>query len=219
MRRAAAACAAVLVAVSLAGCGSAASTDGSAGKGGAAAARGATPGSEPPAEPAVPARRASSVVVPGAPVSARLPSGTVVPIRGVSTRADGELAVPRDVRTAGWWRGGARLGDPFGSMLVAAHVDSGSQGLGPYAELLRARPGQRVQVASRRLVQDFVIRSLRLVPQAPLTQEGVIFSPSGPARLTLVTCAPPYVRSRGGYQNLAVVTAVPVSPPHGRKSP
>ena len=36
---------------------------------------------------------------------------------------------------------------------------------------------------------------------------------SGAARLTLVTCAPPYDASRGGYQNLAVVTAVPLGPP------
>ena len=172
-----------------------------------------------PLQPAVPARRAPGVVVPEAPVSARLPSGTVVPIRGVSTRADGELAVPPDVRWAGWWRGGSRLGDPFGSMLVAAHVDSATQGLGPYAQLLQARPGQRVRVTSRRLVQVFEIRSRRLVPQAPLTQEKAMFAPSGPARLTLVTCAPPYVRSRGGYQNLAVITALPVAPPSRRKAP
>ena len=38
----------------------------------------------------------------------------------------------------------------------------------------------------------------------------------GERRLTLVTCAPPYVASRGGYQNLAVVTAVPVSPAERR---
>jgi hypothetical protein len=156
-------------------------------------------------------------VVPQAPVAARLPSGAVVAIRAVSTRADGELAVPEDVDTAGWWRGGSRLGDPFGSMLVAAHVDSRTQGLGPYAELLEARRGQRVRVYSRGLVQDFAISSRRLVPQAPLTEEQSLFAPTGPARVTLVTCAPPYVRSRGGYQNLAVVTAVPVGQPKQRR--
>ena len=174
--------------------------------------------SDAPLRRAVPARRAPGVVVPEPPLSARLPSGAVVPIRAVSTRADGELAVPSDVRTAGWWRGVSRLGDPFGSMLVAAHVDSTRQGLGPYAQLLEARPGQRVRVQSAQLVQVFEIRSQRLVPQAPLTAERAMFAPSGPARLTLVTCAPPYVRSRGGYQNLAVITALPVSPPSRRSA-
>jgi hypothetical protein len=123
------------------------------------------------------------------------------------------LDVPDDVRTAGWWRGGSRLGDPFGSILVAAHIDSATQGLGPYAELLQARPGQRVVVVSRHLVQRFAVRSLRLVPQGPLSRHRWIFAPTGGHRLTLVTCAPPYDARRGGYQNLAVVTAAPVGPP------
>lgn len=165
------------------------------------------------AQRAVPARRAQSVVVPEAPVTARLPSGTRVPVRAVSTKTDGELAVPDNVRWAGWWRGGSRLGDPFGSMLVAAHIDSTSQGLGPYAELLRVRGGQRVLVSSKHLQQQFTIRSLSLVPQGPLADDREIFAADGPQRLTLVTCAPPYDRSRGGYQNLAVVTAEPVGEP------
>jgi hypothetical protein len=131
----------------------------------------------------------------------------------VSTRADGTLAVPEDITTSGWWRGGSRVGDPFGSMLVAAHIDSRTQGLGPYAELLTVRPDQRVRVTTKHLRQDFTIRSRRLVPQGSLAHERWLFSPSGQPRLTMVTCAPPYDRTRGGYQNLAVVTAVPVSDP------
>ncbi len=143
----------------------------------------------------------------------RLPSGVVVPIVPVATTTDGLLDVPDDVEWAGWWQGGSRLGDPFGSALVAAHVDSRTQGLGPYAELLEARAGQRVQLTSAHLQQTFVITSLELVAQGPLTDQQQMFAPSGPMRLTLVTCAPPYDVSRGGYQNLAVVTAEPVSAP------
>ncbi len=166
-----------------------------------------------PARPAVPARRAASALLAQRPVSVRLPSGRVVPVLAVSTRPDGELAVPEDIDAAGWWRGGSRLGDPFGSMLVAAHIDSVTQGLGPFAELLDVRPGARVRVLSASLRQDFRIVSRRLVPQGPLRGRGDISAPTGPARLTLVTCAPPYVRADGGYQNLAVVTAEPVGPP------
>ncbi len=70
----------------------------------------------------------------------RLPSGRVVPVAAVSTTPAGVLDVPRDVRRAGWWRGGSRLGDPQGSTLVAAHVDSTTQGLGPFSELLGVGP-------------------------------------------------------------------------------
>jgi hypothetical protein len=131
----------------------------------------------------------------------------------VGTRPDGVLDVPPDVRTAGWWRGGSRLGDPFGSTLIAAHIDSTTQGLGPYAQLLQVRSGQTIAVRSRHLRQTFTVRSLRLVPQGPLSRHPWIFAPTGGPRLTLVTCAPPYDAGRGGYQNLAVVTALPVGRP------
>ena len=53
-----------------------------------------------------------------------------------ATAADGELAIPTDVDRAGWWDGSSRIGDPFGGIVVAAHIDSFDQGLGRFAELL-----------------------------------------------------------------------------------
>ncbi len=154
--------------------------------------------------------------MPEAPKQIRLPSGTKVPVRAVTTRADGVLDVPDDIRTAGWWRGGSRLGDPFGATLVAAHIDSETQGLGPYVELLRVERGDRIVVRSAHLVQRFRVVSLRLVPRAALVGETDIFSASGPRRLVMVTCAGPFDPARGGYQNLAIVTARPTGAPARR---
>ena len=165
------------------------------------------------ASPVAPARRAPSVTTAEAPLRAILPSGRSVPIRAVGTTTDGVLDVPDDIRIAGWWRGGSRIGDPFGSVLVAAHVDSTTQGLGPFAELLSTPAGARIRVQSRTLTRTYEVRSRRLVPQGTLADDSWIFDVSGTSRLTLVTCAPPYVPARGGYQNLAVVTAIPVDPP------
>lgn len=170
----------------------------------------ATAVSTPTPSPAAPARRASSVVRPQRPVAVRLPSGAVVPVRRAGTTRTGLLDVPADTRAAGWWTGGSRVGDPFGSTLLAAHVDSRSQGLGPFAELLGLKGGERLRLDSAGLTQDFEVRSLRLVPQGPLTRRTGLFAAAGSRRLVLVTCAPPYVPGRGGYQNLAVVTARPV---------
>ena len=112
----------------------------------------------------------------------RLPGGTTVRVRAVGTRRDGRLAVPEDVRSAGWWRGGSRVGDPFGAMLVAGHVDSRTQGLGAYAELLTVRRGQEVVVGTDSLRQTYLIRSLRLVPQAPLSARSPLaLAPRPPA--------------------------------------
>ena len=152
-------------------------------------------------------------VRPEVPRAVRLPGGAVVPVRAVSTRRDGLLDVPPDVRTAGWWRGGSRLGDPLGATLLAAHVDSTTQGLGPFAALLGVRPGQRFAVTSATLRQRFEVVSLRVVAQGDLRAKSWIHGAGGRRRLVLVTCAPPYDRARGGYQNLAVVTAVPLGPP------
>ena len=165
------------------------------------------------AEPVTPARRAESVVAPRRPVRATLPSGRVVPVSGAGTTGAGVLDVPDDVDVAGWWRGGSRIGDPFGSILVAAHVDSDSEGLGPFAELLTVREGARIRLEAHGVRQDFEVRSRRLVPQGSLVDDAWIYDAAGDLRLTLVTCAPPYDSSRGGYQNLAVVTALPLGPP------
>ncbi|WP_139306653.1 class F sortase [Nocardioides exalbidus] len=169
----------------------------------------------PTADPSsvAPATRADTVVRPRAPSLVVLPGGRRVPVRAVGTTPAGLLAVPDDIDVAGWWRGGARIGDPFGSVLVAAHVDSTTQGLGPFAELLTATSGSRLRVESGDLHQEFVIRERRLVPQGSLVDDSWIFDASGDLRLTLVTCAPPYDASRGGYQNLAVLTALPLGPP------
>lgn len=190
---------------------------------GTAAPPAAAPGARPvpssaapaPAAPSpvVPARRARTVLAPEAPRLVTLPSGRAVAVLPAGTRRSGLLDVPDDVGVAGWWEGGSRLGDPFGSILVAAHVDSRTQGLGPFAELLAVARGARISLASAGLTQEFVVRSRRLVAQGGLADDAWIHEVSGASRLTLVTCAPPYDASRGGYQNLAVVTAVPLGPP------
>ncbi len=98
-------------------------------------------------------------------MAVRLPSGRVVRVLPVSTRVDRTLDVPQDINTSDWGRGGARVGDPFGLMLVAAHIDARAQALGPYAELLTVSSGQRVRVTTLHLRQDFTIRSRQLVPR------------------------------------------------------
>lgn len=155
---------------------------------------------------------------PEPPQRAVLPSGTAVPVVEVSTTDDGALDVPGDVDVAGWWRGGSRIGDPFGAVLLSAHVDSATQGLGPYVELLRVRRGQSVLLTSEHLRQKYVINSLQLLDKGSLSDHPWVYSASGPHRLVLVTCAGPFDASRGGYQRLAVVTATAAGGPTSKGS-
>jgi hypothetical protein len=151
-------------------------------------------------------------VLPEAPRSLRLPSGRVVPVHAVSTGRDGQLDVPDNPRSAGWWRGGSRVGDPSGKTLLAAHIDSPRQRLGPFAELYNAQPGLRLVLRSAGLRQDFRIRSVRLVRRESLMARPDLYSPSGTRQLVLVTCAPPYDPTYGGYRNLVVLVARPSGP-------
>ncbi|MFC4784378.1 class F sortase [Nocardioides sp. MAHUQ-72] len=168
------------------------------------------PGTAGTPGPAVVASAAASQVRPEPPVRVTLPSGRVLPVDPAGTRPDGALAVPDDIRRAGWWTGGSRLGDPFGSIVLASHVDSFTQGVGPAAELLSARPGDEVRLVGAHLVQRYRVASVRLVPRADLTRRSVVFSAGGEGRLVLITCGGEYDASRGGYQDNVVVVARPV---------
>ncbi len=160
----------------------------------------------------------TGAVVPEPPQGAVLPSGARVPVVAVSTTSDGTLDVPGDADVSGWWRGGSRIGDPFGSVLLSAHVDSATKGLGPYVELLGVRRGQSVVLTSEHLRQEYVVSSLKLLDKGPLADHPWVYSATGPHRLVMVTCAGPFDPARGGYQQLAVVTATAVGQPTVRSA-
>ena len=124
----------------------------------------------------------------------------------------GMLVLPADVDRAGWWNGSSRLGDPFGAILLAAHVDSFTKGIGPIAELLDARQGDRLRVAGRELSQQFEVVSVKFVAKTTLAQNSAAFSPSGDRRLVLITCGGPYDAANGGYRDNLVVVATAVGP-------
>jgi hypothetical protein len=182
-----------------------------------------TPSSSPTASTTAPPPPTFTVTArPGTPAGSQartqppdtvtLPSGTSVPVHVASTSAAGLLQVPDDIRVAGWWDGGARLGDTYGAMVVASHVDSTTQGIGPFAELLEVERGDRVTVASPGLRQGFAVDTVDLVPKADLETSDALFSTQGATRLVLITCAGAFDPDRGGYQDLAVVTAEPTGP-------
>jgi len=194
----------VTLSLAVAGCSSA---DVSAGPGEA------EPSAPPPVPTfevtAAPGTAAPSEVRDQRPTRVRLPGDQTVPVRPAGTGRSGLLQVPRNIRVAGWWDGGARFGDAYGAMVIAGHVDSVSQGVGPFAQLLDVRPGDRVDVGAGSRWQRFAVTAVDLVPKVSLELRAGLFSPSGPLRLVLITCAGRYDPDRGGYQDLAVVTARP----------
>lgn len=145
------------------------------------------------------------------PESLTLPGGDsaeVLPARTV----DGELKVPERVRHVGWWDGSSYAGDPFGTTVIAGHVDSATEGVGFFARLLKTKVGDRVTLRGDGHRAAYRVVSVRLVAKQALSSQSRAFDQTGDHRLVLITCAGSYDASRGGYSSNLVVTGVPVGP-------
>jgi len=168
-----------------------------------------------PLGPATPAPAASvGRELPGPaafqPTTVVLPDGTSAPVVPVGLHPDRALVVPDDVRTVGWWTGGSRAGEPFGSVVVAGHVDSAARGIGVFAQLKRLEPGQVVQLEGAARRARYRIVSATLVPQARLAEDVGIFRVDGPPQLVLLTCGGAFDPARHRYQDNLVVIATPL---------
>jgi Sortase domain len=158
------------------------------------------------------AEPADSQVTTERPLRLRLPSGSVLAVDVAATDPQGTLVIPELVARAGWWQAGARLGDPFGAIVIAAHVDSFAEGIGPIAELLGVESGDVVRLEARNLSQSFAVNSSTFVRRTSLADHAATLSFVGAHRLVLITCGGPYDRTRGGYRDNLIVVAEPDSP-------
>jgi len=163
----------------------------------------ATEGTDVPARPAV-----------FVPTRLVLPDGTAAPVVPVGLHDDGALAIPDDVRQVGWWTGGSKAGEAFGSVVVAGHVDSAVRGIGVFAELRRLVAGQVVELdadgSGITQTQRYRIVSAVKVPQARIAQDAGIFRVDGEPQLVLITCGGAFDRERHRYQDNLVVLATPL---------
>jgi len=155
--------------------------------------------------PARQGNRAPSQVDRWTPKVLVLPDRTRAPVVPVAT-VDGELKVPKHVDELGWWDGSAWLGDPFGATVIAGHVDSATEGLGFFAQLLGIEVGQRVRLyGAEGQRQTYQVTSVRTIQQNALA-DGRTLDQTGDHRLVLITCTGAYTPG-AGYESNLVVTA------------
>jgi LPXTG-site transpeptidase (sortase) family protein len=88
--------------------------------------------------------------------------------------------------------------------VLAAHVDSRTEGVGPFVRLGSARPGDEVEVWVGGEQLAYRITQVARVDKAQLDDDG-LFAVNGPPRLHLVTCTGAYESGSGYTQNLVVV--------------
>jgi hypothetical protein len=146
----------------------------------------------------------SSVEIPGR-------EGTI-PVVSIGVSGSGTLEPPEDVEDVGWWRGGAALGDAAGTVVLAGHVDAREQGLGSFAALWAAKPGQTVRLEAEDGPEvTYKITGTRVYPRTKALPASV-FDLSGTPKLALITCAGSFDAETGHYSDTLVVYAVPLPP-------
>jgi LPXTG-site transpeptidase (sortase) family protein len=134
-------------------------------------------------------------------------SAAIVPVATVGR----ELVVPEDPGRVGWWDGSSYVGDPYGSTVIAGHVDIVDRGLGFFFRLWNIKVGERVVLRAGHLRQAYKITALRQVARTDLVDDEEVFDIGGPPRLVLITCAGDFRADRGGYSRNLIVVARPVS--------
>ena len=140
-----------------------------------------------------------------------LPSGSTATVEPERT-VDGVLQIPTDIQHVGWWDGSAAAGDPFGSTVIAGHVDARLQGLGFFAELLLVEVGDLITVRSDPNALTYRVVSTALVDKQALASDSQALDQRGPHRLVLITCSGQWRPELRSYDSNLVVIADPVLP-------
>lgn len=143
------------------------------------------------------------------PQSIELPSGENAVVEPEPT-VNGVLQIPDDIRHVGWWDGSAYAGDPFGSTVIAGHVDSRLQGLGSFAQLLLIQVDDLITLRSDTQALTYRVVSATLISKEALASDGQAFNQHGPHRLVLITCSGQWHPEVRSYDSNLVVVADPV---------
>jgi hypothetical protein len=144
--------------------------------------------------------------------------GVDAPVVREEVDGRGELSLPQDPGTVGWWGAGAAPGAPVGTIVLAGHVDSEQQGAGALYPLARTPVGARVVVSGPTGDATYVVQGRRRYAKDALPWRD-LFRQDVEARLLLVTCGGDFDRATRHYSDNVVVYAVPLaasSPPSPR---
>ena len=131
----------------------------------------------------------------------------VVPI---SVGSDAVLDPPADYREVGWWDASARPGAGRGQTVVTGHtVHTGG---GSMNRIGRLRPGQKVDVVTRKGTMRYRVRRVAVLSHSALAKASVrLFGQrGGSGRLVLVSCTD---WNGSSYDSNVVVLASPLGVP------
>jgi hypothetical protein len=131
-----------------------------------------------------------------------------LPVVRVGVDDQGLMELPETVGAVGWYAYSARPGARTGTTVLAAHVDTRAEGLGPFARLRELDEGDELGVTDDR-GQDrrYVVTQVTAVQKREVPLDRV-FRRDGAPELTVITCGGSFDRRRG-YSDNVIVTARP----------
>jgi hypothetical protein len=147
---------------------------------------------------------------PAPPVRLQIPAIAVsTPLVRLGRLPDGNLQVPRDWDTAGWYDRGPRPGQP-GPAVILGHVDSRT-GPAVFYRLRELRPRDivRVGLADGRILV-FRVQRVERYPKDHFPTEAVYF-PTLDREQRLITCGGNFDYAKGSYLDNIVVYATLVT--------
>ena len=170
-----------------------------------------TPEVAVPAVPVVDASMLDSLPVAAAPSRMVVASlGVDVPVLATGLDDAGNMALPPDPANAGWYEYGPAPASPAGATVIAAHVDSLTYGIGPFAAFADAVPGTEIVVTDTAgAVRTYVVSSVNTTDKLDVVWASV-FDRTGPSRLVVVTCGGEFDYSTRHYLSNVIVVATPV---------
>lgn len=135
--------------------------------------------------------------------------GIDLPVQPMGVADDGMMDLPTTAYAVGWYEFGARPADRAGTTVLAGHVDTKSEGLGPMSALKGVDEGAEITVTAQDgAARRYGVTDVEVISKARVPLEQ-IFAREGEETLVVITCGGPYSRSTG-YRDNVIVTAVPV---------
>ncbi len=138
-------------------------------------------------------------------------------VTDVGIEPSGQMELPVDPATAGWYRYGPDADSTQGNVMLAAHVDAVGYPIGPLAQLRSLAGGETVEVqAADGSTRTYVVESLTFYEKAALPT-AELFAREGAPALVIITCGGPLMplpvtiatmssRSRGRHETLGAST-------------
>ena len=153
------------------------------------------------------------------PVTLAIPVlGVTLPVEPVGLDAAGDVAIPGSPARVGWDRRAAVPGRP-GTAVLAAHVDSRTEGIGAFAGLVELSIGDPVLVTDAAgRTSTWTVVGREAVPKEDLPVDRLA-ALHGPPTLALVTCGGAFDPVARRYAENVIVWALPADDaPAARRS-